>query len=64
MEAIKSGDKDLAEETATNHIRNAYSNIVANGLKESYPEEWDHGLIIRQHIFEDSNSKYQEAERI
>ena len=39
MEAIKSGDKDLAEETATNHIRNAYSNIVANGLKESYPEE-------------------------
>ena len=39
MEAIKSGDKDLAEETATNHIKNAYSNIVANGLKESYPEE-------------------------
>lgn len=39
MEAIKSGDKDQAEEFANRHIQNAYKNIVENGLKEAYPEE-------------------------
>lgn len=39
MEAIKAKDKDLAEECANKHIRNAYDNIVAGGLKEAYPEE-------------------------
>lgn len=39
MEAIKSGDKDLAENCANKHIQNAYKNIVKNGLKEAYPDE-------------------------
>lgn len=39
MEAIKSGDKDLAEKTANIHIINAYENMVKNGLNEVYPSE-------------------------
>lgn len=38
MEAIKSGDKDHAEQVANKHIQNAYKNMVKNGLKEAYPE--------------------------
>lgn len=38
MEAIKSGDKDIAENVANKHIQNAYKNMVKNGLKEAYPE--------------------------
>lgn len=38
MEAIKSKDKDLAEQVANKHIQNAYKNMVKNGLKEAYPD--------------------------
>jgi len=38
MEAIKSKDKDLAEQTANRHIQNAYKNIEKMGLKEAYPD--------------------------
>lgn len=36
MEAIKSGDADLAEQLANRHMINAYENMVKNGLHEIY----------------------------
>ena len=39
MEAIKSGDRDLAEKTANDHVINAYENMVKNGLYEAYPSD-------------------------
>lgn len=39
MEAIKSGNGDLAEELAHRHIVNAYENMVSNGLYGIYSGE-------------------------
>ena len=39
MEAIKSGERDLAEKTANDHVINAYENMVKNGLYEAYPSD-------------------------
>ena len=36
MEAIKTGNADLAEELAHQHMINAYDNMVENGLHEAY----------------------------
>lgn len=36
MEAIKTGDADLAERLAHQHMINAYDNMVENGLHEAY----------------------------
>ena len=36
MEAIKAKDADLAEKLAHQHMINAYSNMVENGLHEAY----------------------------
>ena len=36
MEAIRAHDADLAEKLADEHMKNAYNNIVANGLSEIY----------------------------
>lgn len=36
MEAIKSGNADLAESLAHRHMINAYENMVENGLHEAY----------------------------
>ncbi|MDO4285676.1 MAG: GntR family transcriptional regulator [Eubacteriales bacterium] len=39
MEAIREKNPDLAEKLADEHMKNAYNNIVANGLSEIYREE-------------------------
>ncbi len=39
MEAIKSGNADLAEELANKHMINAYNNMVKNGLHEAYQKD-------------------------
>ncbi|MBR1930956.1 MAG: GntR family transcriptional regulator [Lachnospiraceae bacterium] len=39
LEAIKSGDADLAEKLANQHIINAYENMMKNGLQEAYRKE-------------------------
>ncbi len=39
MEAIKSGDADLAEQRANQHMLNAYENMIRNGLYDVYKEE-------------------------
>lgn len=39
MEAIRSGDADLAEQLANRHMINAYENMVQNGLYEAYQRE-------------------------
>ncbi len=39
MEAIKSGDADLAEKLANQHMINAYDNMLKNGLLELYRED-------------------------
>lgn len=36
MEAIRSGDADLAEQLANRHMINAYENMVESGLHEAY----------------------------
>jgi len=36
MEAIKSGNAELAEQLANRHMVNAYENMVKNGLHEAY----------------------------
>lgn len=36
MEAIKAGDEDLAEKCASEHMYNAYDNMVRNGLFDLY----------------------------
>lgn len=38
MEAIKSGDGELAEQLANRHMINAYENMVENGYMEHYEE--------------------------
>ena len=38
MEAIKTGNADLAEQLAHQHMINAYDNMVKNGLHEAYME--------------------------
>ena len=38
MEAIKSGDGELAEQLANRHMINAYENMVKNGYMEHYEE--------------------------
>lgn len=43
MEAVKQGDKDLAEKLAHQHMINAYDNMVRNGLIEMLQKE-DEGL--------------------
>lgn len=39
MEAIKTGNGDLAEQLAHQHMINAYDNMVENGLHEAYVRE-------------------------
>lgn len=39
MEAIRSGDAELAERLANRHMINAYDNMVKNGLHEIYGRE-------------------------
>jgi len=39
MEAIKSGNADLAEELAHTHMINAYENMLKNGLQSLYDQE-------------------------
>ena len=39
MEAIKSGNADLAEQLANRHMLNAYENMVKNGLHEAYEKK-------------------------
>lgn len=39
MEAIKSGNADLAEQLANRHMINAYENMVQNGLYEVYGKD-------------------------
>ena len=39
MEAIKSGNADLAEQLANRHMINAYENMVKNGLHEAYEKK-------------------------
>ncbi len=41
LEAIKSGDGDLAQKLANRHIINAYENMVKNGLHEAYAKKED-----------------------
>lgn len=41
MEAIKSGNADLAEQLANRHMINAYENMVKNGLHEAYEKKDD-----------------------
>ena len=43
MEAIKSGNADLAEQLAHQHMINAYENMVKNGLHEAYEKEREYG---------------------
>jgi DNA-binding GntR family transcriptional regulator len=38
MEAIRAGKADLAERLASEHMKNAYDNMVRNGLDEIYKE--------------------------
>ena len=39
MEAIRAGNADLAEELAAQHMRNAYDNMVKNGLYDLYKQD-------------------------
>lgn len=39
MEAIKEGNPDKAEELAAQHMKNAYNNMVKNGLFDLYAEQ-------------------------
>ena len=39
MEAIRAGNADLAERLASEHMTNAYENMVKNGLYDIYKEE-------------------------
>ncbi len=39
MEAIKEGNKEKAEQLATQHMVNAYDNMVKNGLYDIFPNE-------------------------
>ena len=41
MEAIKNNDPDLAEKLATEHMYNAYDNMVKNGLYDLYNNDAD-----------------------
>lgn len=43
MEAIKSGDADLAEQLANRHMINAYENMVKSGLHEAYADKKEAG---------------------
>ena len=36
MEAIRAGKADLAERLASEHMKNAYDNMVKNGLYDIY----------------------------
>lgn len=38
MEAIKAKDKDAAERLAAEHMKNAYANMVANGMYDVYDQ--------------------------
>ena len=39
MEAIRAGKADLAERLASEHMINAYDNMVKNGLYDIYKDE-------------------------
>lgn len=45
MQAIKSGDADMAEQLANNHMINAYENMVKKGLHEAYHDDEKTGNI-------------------
>lgn len=44
MEAIRAKDPDLAEKLAAQHMKNAYANMVENGLLELYQNDEGAGL--------------------